>query len=174
MGQTSSHQIIEGSLNAAGKKFAIIVSRWHHTICEKLVSGSLATLERYGANASEIAIVRVPGCFEIPCAAQAVAESGNFDAIITLGVLIKGDTDHYDLIAREVAQGCSFVATQFRIPVSFGVLTVHDVADAEARAGGKHGNKGDEAALAAIEMVSLLEKLAADENSTSCCGHCHG
>ncbi len=174
---TSPFHTIEGSLDAANKKFAIIASRWHQSITEKLINGALTTLQRYGAALDNITVIRVPGSFEISCAAQAVAESGTADAIITLGLLVKGDTDHYELIAREVAQGCTFVSTQFRIPVSFGVLTVHDMTHAEERAGGKHGNKGDEAALAAIEMVSLLEKLAAPTEGAheagGCCGHCH-
>ena len=146
----------EGSLNASGKRFAVIASRWHHAIVDQLIEGALETLKREGTAEKDISLIRVPGSFEIPLAALTAARSGHYDAVIALGVLIRGDTDHYQLIAEELSAGLARVMFDTGVPVAFGVLTVHKVEHAEARAGGEHGNKGQEAALAAIEMANLL------------------
>ena len=150
---------IEGDLSAAGMKFAIVVSRWNAVVTDRLLDGALDALVRSGADRSDIEIVRVPGAWEIPAAARALANAGRADAIVTLGCLLRGETAHYEAIYNEVASGIGQSQQETGIPHSFGVLTCETLEQALDRAGIKGGNKGFEAALAAIEMASLRKKL---------------
>jgi 6,7-dimethyl-8-ribityllumazine synthase len=152
---------VEGDLSAVGMKFAIVVARWNAVITERLLEGALDALLRSGARREEIEIVRVPGAWEIPAAARALANHGRgrVDAVITLGCLLRGETAHYEAIYNEVARGIGQSQQETGIPHSFGVLTCETLEQALNRAGIKAGNKGFEAALAAIEMVSLGRKL---------------
>ena len=150
---------VEGDLSAAGMKFAIVVARWNAVITERLLEGALDALLRSGAKRTDIEIVRVPGAWEIPAAARALANAGRVDAIIPLGCLLRGETAHYEAIYNEVARGLGQSQQETGIPHSFGVLTCETLEQALNRAGIKAGNKGFEAAIAAIEMVSLTRKL---------------
>jgi 6,7-dimethyl-8-ribityllumazine synthase len=154
---------VEGDLSAAGMKFAIVVARWNAVITERLLDGALDALLRSGAKRGEIEVVRVPGAWEVPAAARTLANqgAGRVDAIITLGCLLRGETAHYEAIYNEVARGIGQSQQETGIPHSFGVLTCETLEQALNRAGIKAGNKGFEAALAAIEMVSLRRKLVA-------------
>jgi 6,7-dimethyl-8-ribityllumazine synthase len=146
---------IEGSLNALGRHFAIVVSRFNAFITERLLMSAIDGLVRSGAEKTNIDLVRVPGAFEIPLAARGLAETGNYDAIICLGCLLRGDTAHYDVIVNEVTRGIGQSAQETGVPHAFGVLTCENLEQAIDRAGLKMGNKGFEAALAAVEMASL-------------------
>ena len=146
---------IEGQLNAAGKRFAIVVSRFNSFITERLLQGALDGLRRAGAENDDIALVRVPGSFEIPSAARTLAETKKYDAIICIGCLLRGDTPHYDVIVNEVTRGIGQSAQETGVPHAFGVLTCETLEQAIDRAGLKMGNKGLEAALAAVEMANL-------------------
>lgn len=150
---------LEGDLVAAGMKFAIVVARWNAVITERLLEGALDVLLRSGANRAEIEVVRVPGAWEIPAAARTLANAGSVDAIVTLGCLLRGETAHYEAIYNEVARGIGQSQQETGVPHSFGVLTCETLEQALNRAGVKAGNKGFEAAAAAIEMVSLKRKL---------------
>jgi len=152
-------KIIEGKLNAEGKKFAIVASRYNDFITEKLVSGTLDALTRCGAKDKDIEVFKVPGAFEIPLVAKRVAQTKRFDAVICLGAVIRGATPHFDYVAAEVSKGVAQVALESSVPVIFGVLTTDNLEQAIERAGTKSGNKGFDAALAAIEMVNLLKQL---------------
>ncbi len=152
---------IEGDLSAAGMRFAVVTTRWNTVITDRLLQGSLDALHRSGAAKSDIEIVRVPGAWEIPSAARVLAESKKFDAIVTLGCLLRGETAHYEAIYNEVARGIGQSQQETGIPHAFGVLTCETLEQALDRAGLKAGNKGFEAATAAIEMVSIHRKLAA-------------
>lgn len=150
---------LEGDLSAEGMRFAIVVARWNAVITDRLLQGSLDALYRSGAQKSDVEIVRVPGAWEIPSAARKLAETRKFDAIITLGVLLRGETAHYEAIYNEVARGIGQSQQETGIPHTFGVLTCETLEQALDRAGLKAGNKGFEAASAAIEMVSLHRKV---------------
>jgi 6,7-dimethyl-8-ribityllumazine synthase len=150
---------LEGDLSAEGMKFAIVVSRWNAVITDRLLEGALDALLRSGAQRRHVEIVRVPGAWEIPSAARTLAERGNIDAIVTLGCLLRGETAHYEAIYNEVARGIGQSQQETGVPHSFGVLTCDTLEQALDRAGIKAGNKGFEAALAAIEMISLTRKL---------------
>jgi 6,7-dimethyl-8-ribityllumazine synthase len=152
---------LEGDLSAAGMRFAIVVARWNAVITERLLQGSLDALCRSGAKRADVEIVRVPGAWEIPSAARKAAELGRFDAIVTLGLLLRGETAHYEAIYNEVARGIGQSQQETGVPHAFGVLTCETLEQALDRAGLKSGNKGFEAALAAIEMVSQHRRLAA-------------
>jgi 6,7-dimethyl-8-ribityllumazine synthase len=147
--------VIEGQLNAAGKRFAIVVSRFNAFITDRLLQSAYHGLVQCGAKAKEVKIVRVPGAFEIPSAARTLAETKKYDAIICLGCLLRGDTAHYDVIVNEVARGIGQSAQETGVPHAFGVLTCETLEQAIDRAGLKMGNKGLEAALAAVEMANL-------------------
>jgi 6,7-dimethyl-8-ribityllumazine synthase len=151
---------VEGDLSAAGMRFAIVVARWNAVITDRLLQGALDGLLRSGAARAEIQIVRVPGAWEIPSATRTLAESKSCDAIITLGCLLRGETAHYEAIYTEVARGIGQSQQETGVPHSFGVLTCETLEQALDRAGVKAGNKGFEAAIAAIEMVSIQRKLA--------------
>jgi 6,7-dimethyl-8-ribityllumazine synthase len=146
---------IEGGLSAAGKRFAIVVSRFNAFITERLFQSAYDGLLRSGAKKKAVALVRVPGAFEIPLAARTLAETGKYDAIICLGCLIRGDTAHYDVIVNEVTRGIGQSAQETGVPHAFGVLTCDTLEQAIDRAGLKMGNKGFEAAMAAVEMANL-------------------
>ena len=156
---------IEGDLNASGMRFGIVVARWNSFITERLLQGSLDALRRSGCSEKEIEIVRVPGSFEIPSQARTMAETGNYDAIITLGCLIRGETTHYEHIATEVTRGIGQSAQETGVPHTYGVLTCENLEQAVDRAGLKAGNKGYEAAVSAIEMVSLKRKTGGTTSS---------
>jgi 6,7-dimethyl-8-ribityllumazine synthase len=148
---------LEGSLNASGKRFAIVVSRFNAFITERLLLSAIDGLVRSGAKKEDIGLVRVPGAFEIPLAARKLAETKKYDAIICLGCLLRGDTAHYDVIVNEVTRGIGQSAQETGVPHGFGVLTCENLEQAIDRAGLKMGNKGFEAALAAVEMASLQQ-----------------
>ena len=151
---------IEGDLSAAGMRFAVVTARWNAVITDRLLQGALDGLYRSGAAKSDVEIVRVPGAWEIPSAARTLAESKRFNAIVTLGCLLRGETAHYEAIYNEVARGIGQSQQETGIPHAFGVLTCETLEQALDRAGVKAGNKGFEAAIAAIEMVSIQRKLA--------------
>ena len=157
---------VEGDLSATGKRFAIVVARWNAVITDRLLQGSLDGLFRSGAAKKDVEIVRVPGAWEIPSAARTLAESKRFDAVITLGVLLRGETAHYEAIYTEVARGIGQSQQETGVPHAFGVLTCETLEQALDRAGLKAGNKGFEAAMAAIEMASIQNKLGTSENGS--------
>ena len=157
---------VEGDLSAEGMQFAIVVARWNAVITDRLLEGALDALMRSGAARADIEVVRVPGAWEIPGAARTIANAGKVDAIIPLGCLLRGETAHYEAIYNEVARGIGQAQQETGIPHSFGVLTCETLEQALNRAGIKAGNKGFEAAAAAIEMVSLRRKLLANGNQS--------
>jgi len=152
---------LEGDLSAEGMRFAIIVARWNAVITDRLLQGALDCLHRSGAKKEDVQVLRVPGAWEIPSAARKVAETGKVDAVVTLGVLLRGETAHYEAIYNEVSRGIGQSQQETGIPHAFGVLTCETLEQALDRAGLKAGNKGFEAASAAIEMVSLHRKVGA-------------
>jgi len=156
---------VEGDLSAAGMKFAIVVARWNAVITDRLLQGSLDGLLRSGAVRDDIEIVRVPGAWEIPSAARTLAEQKKWDGIITLGLLLRGETAHYEAIYNEVSRGIGQSQQETGVPHTFGVLTCETLEQALDRAGVKAGNKGFEAAIAAIEMASIQRKLTAKHGS---------
>lgn len=150
---------IEGDLSAAGMRFAVVTARWNAVITDRLLQGALDALHRSGVAKADVEIVRVPGAWEVPSAARTLAEAKRFDAIVTLACLIRGETAHYEAIYNEVARGIGQSQQDTGIPHAFGVLTCENLEQALDRAGIKAGNKGFEAAIAAIEMVSIQQKL---------------
>lgn len=150
----------EGELHARDARFTIVAARFNEFIVESLIKGALATLRRHGAADSDIDLVRVPGAFEMPLAVETIAAARRSDGIIALGAVIRGGTPHFDYVAGECISGIAAAGRTHGVPVGFGVLTVDSIEQAIERAGTKAGNKGEEAALAVIEMVSLLRKLA--------------
>lgn len=149
----------EGVLDAKGLRFGIVVSRFNDLLTGKLVEGALDCLTRHGAGDQDVTVAKVPGAWELPLVADRLARSGKVDAVIALGVLIRGDTPHFEYIAAEVSKGLAQVGLGAGIPVSFGVLTTENLEQAIERSGTKAGNKGWQAALAAIEMVQLYRRL---------------
>jgi 6,7-dimethyl-8-ribityllumazine synthase len=152
-------KVLEGKLVSKGKKYAVVVSRFNEFISNKLLGGALDALSRHGVTEQEITIAWTPGAFEIPIVAQKMAESKKFDAVIALGAVIRGGTPHFDYVANEVSKGVAHVALATGVPVLFGVLTTDTIEQAIERAGTKAGNKGYDAAVAAIEMVNLMEQI---------------
>lgn len=152
-------KVTEGQLVIRDERFCVIAARFNETIVERLVQGAVDTLKRHGADDTQIDLVRVPGAIELPVAAQRVAKSRQFDGIIALGTVIRGATPHFDYVCGECASGLSRVSLEFDIPVGFGVLTTDSIEQALERSGTKSGNKGADAALTTIEMVSLLRQL---------------
>jgi 6,7-dimethyl-8-ribityllumazine synthase len=150
---------LDPSLDASGLRIALVVSRFNHLISVRLLDAARETLLERGASADDLAIFWVPGAFEIPLAAQRVAASGAFDAVVTLGSVIRGGTPHFDYVCRGVTDGVGEVMRETGVPVGFGVLTTDDIDQALARAGGSDGNKGGEVALAAIEMARFVERV---------------
>ena len=155
----SGYTTIEGKLDAKGIKTAIVASRFNDFITSKLVEGALDCLARHGASPSDITLIRVPGSFEIPLTAQKAAATGNYDAVICLGTLIRGQTPHFDFIASEATKGVAQASLQTGVPITFGIITADTLDQAVDRAGAKAGNKGFEAALGAIEMADLMKKM---------------
>lgn len=147
----------EGQLTTSNEKFCIIISRFNDFIGSKLLSGAIDELKRHGVSDENIDIVKVPGAFEIPLAAQKFAKSGKYNALITLGAVIKGSTPHFDYVSAEVSKGVAHVSLETGIPVIFGVLTTDNIEQAIERAGTKAGNKGSDAAKTAIEMANLVK-----------------
>jgi len=150
---------IEGKLVANGGKYAILVARFNSFIVDSLLDGALDTLKRHGVEESDIEIIRVPGAFEMPIAAQRIAGLKKYEAIIALGAVIRGGTPHFEYVAGECVKGLSQVSLNANIPVAFGVLTVDSIEQAIERAGTKAGNKGGEAAITALEMVNLFAEM---------------
>jgi 6,7-dimethyl-8-ribityllumazine synthase len=150
---------IQGTLDARGSRFGIIVSRFNSLISDRLLSGALDALERHGASGEDITVVWVPGSFEIPMTAKKLVQSGNHDAIICLGALIRGDTPHFDHLASTVTKELGALGVESGIPVIYGVLTCNTMEQAVERAGLKSGNRGFDAAMSAIEMVQVMKQL---------------
>ncbi len=153
---------VQGSLDGAGKRFAIVASRFNSRVVDILVSGAVDCLRRHGVKADDILVVSVPGAWEIPQAAEELAEmpeGKRFDGLVALGVVIRGETPHFDYICSQCSRGLGAVSKKHRIPVGFGVLTCDTSQQAEERAGGKAGNKGWEAAISALEMADLFARL---------------
>jgi 6,7-dimethyl-8-ribityllumazine synthase len=150
---------IQASGRAAGFRFAIVVSKYHDFVTDRLQAGAVSALEAAGVGPGDVTIVRVPGAFEIPLAAQHAAEQGRFDAVVCLGCLIRGETPHFEYIASAVSHGLTTAAAATGVPMAFGVLTTNSVEEALARAGDGPANKGREAAVAAIEMAEVLAQL---------------
>ena len=154
-------KIIEGRLDAKGLKIGILVSRFNSFIGDRLVEGAVDALLRHGAVEADLVVVRVPGAFELPPAAQKLAATGRYDALVCLGAVIRGATPHFDYVSAEVSKGIAAVSMEAGIPVTFGVLTTDTLEQAIERAGSKAGNKGFDAAMAAIEMADLYKALQA-------------
>ncbi len=154
-------KIIEGELLARDLRFAFIAARFNDFVVEPLIRGALDALKRHGATEKQVEIVRVPGAFDIPLVARKLALSRRYDALIALGAVVRGETPHFDYVAGECASGLARIALESGVPVAFGVLTTETMQQAVDRAGGKAGNKGADAALAAVEMANLLRRLDA-------------
>lgn len=154
----SNVKVTEANLNVEGAKFGIVVARFNSFVVESLLEGAIDALVRNGANAEDIHVVRVPGAFEMPIAAQRMAES-EYDAIIAIGAVIRGGTPHFDFVAGEATKGLAAVSLDSSVPITFGLLTVDTIEQAIERSGTKAGNKGAEAAMSAVEMVNLLKQL---------------
>jgi 6,7-dimethyl-8-ribityllumazine synthase len=152
-------KVIEAKLNAQGKSFAILVSRFNNFITKRLLEGALTELTRLSADEKKIEVVWVPGAFEMPCLAQKLAKTKKYDAIICLGAIIKGDTPHFEYVASEAAKGIANIALTTGIPAVFGVITSENLEQAIERAGAKGGNKGEDAARVAVEMANLMEMI---------------
>ncbi|MUG44736.1 6,7-dimethyl-8-ribityllumazine synthase [Paenibacillus woosongensis] len=152
-------QVFEGHLVSEGLKYGIVVGRFNEFITSKLLGGALDALKRHGVKDEEVNVAWVPGAFEIPFAAQKMAESGKYDAVITLGTVIRGSTSHYDYVCNEVAKGVAAIGLKTGVPTIFGVVTTENIEQAIERAGTKAGNKGWDAAMAAIEMANLTNLL---------------
>ena len=158
-------KVHQGLLTAAGFRFAIVAARWNDFLTSKLTEGAIDALERLGADENAVEIFKIPGAFEIPLAAQRVAQSGKFDAVICIGVVIRGETPHFDFVAGEAAKGVTNASLQTGIPVLFAVVTTDTLEQAINRAGVKAGNKGFEAAMAAVELVNLYRTMDGGEHS---------
>jgi len=148
-----------GKLNSSGLRIGIVVSRFNSSVTERLLEGAIDILRRTGAAESDIEVVRVPGSFEIPLAAKSLAEKGSCQAIVCLGAIIKGQTDHYSFLASGVTNSLNAISVEHQVPVGYGIITADTVEQALDRAGLKHGNKGVDAALSAIEMANVLKEL---------------
>lgn len=151
---------IEGNIASSNKKFAIIVTRWNEFIVSKLLDGAIDAILRTGGKKESVTIYTCPGSFEVPLTAKKIAETNNYDAIIALGCVIRGATPHFEMIAAEVTKGLANVSLDKGLPISFGVLTTDTIEQAIERAGTKAGNKGFEAAMTAIEMTDLFDKIS--------------
>jgi 6,7-dimethyl-8-ribityllumazine synthase len=152
-------KMIEGELLARDLRFAFVAARFNDFVVEPLIRGALDALKRHGASEKQIEIVRVPGAFDMPIVARKLALSRRYDALIALGAVVRGQTPHFDYVAGECASGLARIAVESGVPIAFGVLTTDTMEQAVDRAGGKAGNKGADAAVAAIEMANLLRRL---------------
>jgi len=150
---------IEGDFIAPSGRFALLVGRFNSFVVESLVSGALDTLRRHGVSDENISVIRAPGAFELPLVAKKLAQTGRYDALIALGAVIRGGTPHFEYVAGECTKGLAQVSLEYGLPLAFGVLTVDSIEQAIERSGTKAGNKGAEAALSALEMLSLLSQL---------------
>lgn len=159
-------KVHRGKHNAEFFRFAIVVSRWNDMLTSRLLEGALDALESSGAKESSVEVFKVPGAFELPLASLKAAESGRFDAVIALGIVIRGETPHFDFVAGEAAKGITQASLKTGVPVLFGVITADTVEQAMNRSGLKAGNKGYEAAMSAIEVASLYRQMAAGESSS--------
>jgi len=146
-----------GAPRGEGRRFAVVVSRFNEAVTQRLVEGALDALVRHGVAFDDIDVIWVPGAWELPLTARRAAASERYDAIVALGAVIRGDTPHFDYVAGEASRGLATASAEFDVPIGFGVLTCDTLAQAEARAGGDHGNKGWDAAIAALEMVDLFD-----------------
>ncbi|MCB1644327.1 MAG: 6,7-dimethyl-8-ribityllumazine synthase [Pseudomonadales bacterium] len=153
-------RVIEGDFSAVTARFGIVVARFNGFVVESLLEGAIDALKRHGVAEGNITVVRVPGAFEMPLATKKMAESGQYDALITLGAVIRGGTPHFDFVAGECASGISKLALEYGLPIAFGVLTTDSIEQAIERSGTKAGNKGADAAMSALEMVSLMRNMA--------------
>ena len=156
--------LLVGGLDGRDIKIAIVVARWNHFVTSKLLIGASSALQECGVDAANTIVVWVPGSFEIPFMALELADTGDWDAIVCLGAVIRGETSHFDYVAAETARGIASVAAETGVPVAFGVLTTDDEQQALDRAGGRGGNKGYDAALTAIDMANLVSKLKEESN----------
>ncbi len=154
-------RVVEGSLDGAGLRIAILVSRFNEIVGDRLLEGALAALGRRGVRPRDVLVVKVPGAFELPALARRLARAGGHDALVCLGAVVRGETPHFDYVAGEASSGIARVSYETGVPVLFGVLTADTLEQALDRAGGKHGNKGVEAADGAVEMARLLRALGA-------------
>lgn len=152
-------KVVEGMLNASGKRFGVVVSRFNANVTERLLEGALDAIRRHGGDVDVATVVWVPGAFEIPLAVRLLADSGTVDAVIALGAVIRGATPHFDYVAGGVASGVAQAMLQSKVPVAFGVLTTDTIEQAVERAGSKSGNKGADAAMTAIEMIDVVRAL---------------
>jgi 6,7-dimethyl-8-ribityllumazine synthase len=150
-----------GVPDASGKRFAVVASRFNRQICDALVDGAVACLREHGVADDDVTVVRVPGAWELPLALAAVARSGRFDGLVAIGAVVRGETPHFDVLCAEAAAGIARVGERHGVPIGFGLLTCDTLEQAAARAGGPAGDKGREAAEAALEMAALLPRLAA-------------
>jgi 6,7-dimethyl-8-ribityllumazine synthase len=157
----------EGTPSGRARRFAVVASRFNERITRKLAEGAVQTLLDSGAAYDDVDLVWVPGAWELPAAARVLLQSERYDALVAVGAVIRGETPHFDYVAGEASRGLADVGVEFEIPVGFGLLTCDTVAQAEARAGGAHGNKGADAAMAALEMVDLFARLTIDIHTDS-------
>ena len=159
------HRLLEGSLDGSGLSIAIVAARFNRGICDRLLEGALGALERRGVASERVTVVRVPGAFEAPFASRRLAASGRYDAVVALGAVIRGETPHFDYVAGESASGIARAAEETGVPVLFGILTTETPEQALDRSGGAHGNRGADAAEAAIEMARLKRLLDAEHRA---------
>ena len=150
-----------GAPRGQGRRCAVVVSRFNETITQRLLDGALDALVRHGVPFDDVDVLWVPGAWELPAAIRRAAATDRYDALVALGAVIRGDTPHFDYVAGEASRGIATVSAEFDLPVAFGLLTCDTMAQAEARAGGEHGNKGWDAALAALEMADLFDQVDA-------------
>lgn len=150
-----------GVRDGSGRRFAVVAARFHPEICDALVAGAVDCLREHGVGEDDVSVIRVPGAWELPLALEAAAASGGFDGLVAIGALVRGETAHFDLISAQASAGIARVAERHRLPVGFGLLTCDTLEQAAARAGGPHGDKGREAAEAALEMADLVARLGA-------------
>lgn len=160
--EPAGHRVFEGAMDGRGLKAAVIVSRFNELFTEQLLTGAVRTLQRHGVAEGDIDLVWVPGAFELPLAAKVCAESGRYDLVVAVGCVIRGATPHFDYVCSQAASGIGRVALDTGVPVGFGLITADTLEQAAERAGTKAGNKGVEAAEAALEMASLLKQLRSD------------
>jgi 6,7-dimethyl-8-ribityllumazine synthase len=152
-----------GTPDGQGRRFAVVASRFNEAVTQKLVDGALDALVRHGVSVDDVDLVWVPGAWELPAAARRLLASERYNGVVAVGAVIRGDTPHFDYVAGEASRGLAVASSDFDVPVGFGLLTCDNLAQAEARAGGEHGNKGWDAALAALEMADLFDRLDATD-----------
>lgn len=158
-------KVVQGDLVVRGERYAIVVSRFNELVCGKLVEGAKDVLIRHGGKVNDIDVYWVPGAWELPLTVKELCLTGRYDAVVALGAVIRGDTPHFEYVSAEMSKGLASVGLEARVPVAFGVLTTDNLEQALLRAGSKAGNKGGDAALAAIEMVSLMRQIRGEKNS---------